>query len=212
MIRFSKKPLMIALGAAALTLSVSAMARPPFAPSSNGGGDVTIADVEAKQAERIAKIDTDGNGLISLAEFLAGKASRPHEAGFHGRPPSPGMGGPGMRGAMGADFDIDFETVEDSVFAELDSDNSSTLSRSEFTRDRVEVARGNAFRKAVFAELDTNNDGSLSSDEMPNPVERLRALDTDGDGTVTREERKTHWQNRGTGRPGQAGRPAGAGA
>jgi Ca2+-binding EF-hand superfamily protein len=115
-----------------------------------------------------------------------------------------------MRGPLGPDFEIDFEAVEDSVFKALDTDQNGMLSRTEFSREKVKTARGNAIRKAIFAELDANHDGALSADELPSPVEHLRALDADGDGKVTREERRAHWRNRGA--AGHPGAPAGTGA
>lgn len=110
---------------------------------------------------------------------------------------------------MGPGFDIDFEAIEESVFTELDADHNGSLSRAEFTREKVEAARGKAFRKVMFMELDANDDGALSADEMPDPVARLKALDSDGDGKVTREERKAHWRNRGGDKPAA---PGGTGA
>jgi len=190
--QFPFKP-MLAVGIAALTLSTAAIARPPFG---GHGGDVTIADVEAKHAERISKVDSDGNGLISEAEFLAAKHSRKGGPGMHGGPGGPRHGGRTGGGPMGPDFEFDPEAIEDSVFVQLDADQNGTLSRTEFSREKVGAARGTAMRKAIFAELDTNQDGSLSADELPDPMERLRTLDTDGDGKVTRAERKAHWQNR----------------
>lgn len=219
MIRFNHKPLIAAVGAAALTLSVAALARPPLHPGGMHGGDITITDIEAKHAERIARIDTDGNGVISEAEFLAAEGG-PHggpglhdaDAGRHHRGPGMGgrgMGGHGMPGPMGNASAIDFEAIEDSVFTELDADHNGSLSRAEFTHDRMQAAHRKALRKAMFAQLDANDDGSLSADEMPNPVARLKALDTDGDGKVTREERKAHWRNRGGDKPAS---PTGTGA
>lgn len=215
MIRFSRKPLIAAVGAAALTLSVTALAHPPFFPGGGPGGarngEIVIADVEAKHAEHIAKVDADGNGMISEAEFLAAEGHPHGGPGFHGPRGGPHHRGPGMGGPgpMGPGFDIDFEAIEESVFTELDADHNGSLSRAEFTRDKVEAARGKAFRKVMFMELDANDDGALSADEMPDPVARLKALDSDGDGKVTREERKAHWRNRGGDQPAA---PGGTGA
>lgn len=205
--RLPLKP-MLAVGIAALTLSTAAVARSPFG---GHGGDVTIADVEARHTERISKIDSDGNGLISEAEFLAAKHSRTGRPGMRGGPGGLRNGGGRMGGGpMGPDFEFDPEAIEEAVFTQLDADQNGALSRTEFTREKVESARGNAIRKAMLAELDANHDGSLSAEELPNPVERLRALDSDGDGKVTRSERKVRWQNRAD--SGQSGTPAGTGS
>jgi Ca2+-binding EF-hand superfamily protein len=44
----------------------------------------------------------------------------------------------------------------------------------------------------MFSRLDKNADGALTRDEMAAPAERLRALDTDQDGTVTRAEARAY--------------------
>ena len=91
----------------------------------------------------------------------------------------------------GPDFEMDFEAVEDDIFNQLDADDNASLSRQEFSRENVEAARRTVFRTRLFKQLDANGDRALTADEMPSPLEHLRKMDTNSDGKVTREERRT---------------------
>ena len=186
------KLFMVTATAVGLFVSTTALARPHF------GGDETIdlANVEQKVAERQAKVDVNGDGSVSEAEFLAAEGwpvGHPghHARGFRGHEgPPPGPMGP-MRHPMGRpDVDIDFEAVENDIFDRLDADHNASLSRQEFSRENIETARRTVFRTHLFKQLDTNADGALSTDEMPSPLEHLRKMDANGDGKVTPEERR----------------------
>lgn len=211
------KLLMITASAIGLLASAEVFARPHF------GGDKTIdlAAVEQKVAERQAKVDTNSDGSISEAEFLAaegGPMVRPgrHPGGFRGHQGHP----PGAMGRMGhhgsgPDFDIDFEAVEDDIFNQLDVDDNASLSRQEFSRKNIEAVRRTVFRTRLFKHMDTNGDGALTTSEMPNPLEHLRKMDSNGDGKVTSEERRAARSAALQGDPSPAGsakpavRPAG---
>lgn len=211
------KLVMITAGAIGLLASTAVFARPHF------GGDKTIdlATVEQKIVERQAKVDTNGDGSVSEAEFLAsegGPMGRPghHPGGFHGHQgPPPGAIGPMGHHRGGPDFDIDVEAVEDDLFKQLDADDNASLSRQEFSRENIEAARRTVFRTRLFKQLDANGDGALTTDEMPNPLEHLRKMDSNGDGKVTREERRAARSAAQHGGPSPAGntkpavRPAG---
>ena len=187
------KVVMLTATAVGLFVSASVFARPPF------GGDETIdlATVEQKVAERQAKVDTNGDGIISEAEFVAaegGPMGGPghHPGGFRGhRGPPPGGMGPMGHHMGGPDIDIDFEAIEDDIFNQLDGDDNASLSRQEFSRDNIKAAHRTVFRTHVFKQMDANADGVLTTDEMPNPLKHLRKMDSNGDGKVTREERRS---------------------
>lgn len=176
--------------AVGLLISASVFARPPF----GGNETIDLANVEQKVAERHAKVDTNGDGSVSEAEFLAaegGPMGRPgqHPGGFHGhRGPPPGAMGPMSHHRGGPDFDI--EALEDDIFNQLDADNNASLSRQEFSRENLEAAHRTVFRTHRFKQMDANGDGALTKDEMPNPLEHLRKMDSNADGKVTREERR----------------------
>ena len=183
------KLLVVTASAIGLLASAAAFARPPF----GGAETIDLATVEQKVAQRQAKVDTNSDGSISRAEFLAaegGPMGRPghHPGGFRGHEgPPPGPMGH-HRG--GPDFDMDVEAVEDDIFNQLDADDNASLSRQEFSRENLQAAHRTVFRTHLFKQMDTNGDGALTTDEMPNPLEHLRTMDSDGDGKVTREERR----------------------
>jgi len=178
--------------AVGLLISASVFARPPF----GGNETIDLANVEQHVAERQAKVDTNSDGSISEAEFLAaegGPMGGPghHPGGFRGhRGPPPGAMGPMPHHGGGPDFDIDFEAVEDDIFNQLDADENASLSRQEFSRENLEAAHRTVFRTHLFKQMDANGDGALTKDEMPSPLEHLRKMDSNGDGKVTRDERR----------------------
>ena len=120
-------------------------------------GPVSIAEAEARSAERFAAIDADGDERISSAEFddadLRRGASK--RGGHHrGKPRRDGNGGKPDKAAM---------------------------------------------KEKLFARLDADEDGFLSQAEFGKPVERLRALDANGDGQVDRDERRSGHRKRDRG-------------
>lgn len=130
------------------------------------------------------RVDTDGDGLISLDEFVDGAHRRGGPGGAHG---PEGREGPDSAGAgRGRGAGHGPSPGGECGLARFDADGDGTLSDDE--RDAMVAAR--------FAELDADGDGFLSSDERPArghghggpPPERLERLDADGDGTVTRDE------------------------
>ena len=185
------KLVMFTATAVGLLISASVFARPPF----GGHETIDLANVEQKVAARQAKVDTNGDGSISEAEFLAaegGPMGGPghHRGGFRGhRGPPPGAMGPMPHHRGGPDFDIDFEAIEDDIFNQLDADHNASLSRQEFSRENLEAAHRTVFRSHLFKQMDANGDGALTAEELPNPLEDLRKMDSNGDGKVTREER-----------------------
>ncbi len=126
----------------------------------NGDGMLNAADRTAMLSKRFAAIDTDKNGAISEAEFMAMHEARADrrserrakamERGMMGEPGmrgEPGMmrahGGPrGGRGAM-------------AMMKRADTNGDQAVSQAEF-RAAVEER---------FAKADTNNDGTISAEE-----------------------------------------------
>jgi len=139
---------------------------------------IDIAAAEARAAEHFAALDTDGDGLISREEFLAGRWHGP------GRKPDAQT-----REARRAER-------ETALFERLDLDGDGQLSREEFDRGALRGQRRAPDRAAMFDRLDRDGDGYLSRQELPDPVVRLRAMDTDRDGMVTREEAEAWRQAR----------------
>ena len=73
------------------------------------------------------------------------------------------------------------------LFALLDGDANGFVSEEEFAAATPEQRRL-AGKRAMFKNLDANASGDLTADELPNRIARLKAMDADGDGLVTRQE------------------------
>ncbi|HEY6599753.1 MAG TPA: EF-hand domain-containing protein, partial [Pseudomonadales bacterium] len=82
---------------------------------------------------------------------------------------------------------------EAELFKELDTDHNGQLSAAEFSKAR-EAMHSDAMRafvkKQMFAQLDENHDGVLTKDEFPRFAQKMAAMDTNADGTVTPAEMK----------------------
>ncbi|MDP6375869.1 MAG: hypothetical protein QF921_03975 [Pseudomonadales bacterium] len=162
--------------------------------------DITQADQRAQQ--RFETADTDSDGLISLEEFTALAPNRAPHRGFkyrdrgehHGTPLGRDQRGVRRHGAPRAPHDgphMDEETravFEEKLFALLDIDGNGELSREEASRKARKLAHRQLRAEMAFQRLDTDDSGSIEPGELPNRVEHLRELDSDGDGLVSREE------------------------
>ena len=112
----------------------------------NDDGVVNEADREARALQRFARLDTDGNGSISQAEFLAQHEARAErreqraERMGERRAGKRGMRGMGRRGGM---------------IQGADADNDGTLTQAEFR----------AAALARFDASDTDGDGTITAAE-----------------------------------------------
>jgi len=197
-----------ALGADTPPATGAAPAKPNTAPDCHRGGDVDLAKLNERAAKTFAAADTNGDGKITLEEFLVFRPS-------HGGPPGhpgmggPGMGGPGMDGpGMGGpgmgmmgfgpppggtpptaqERDAKMQAFQDNLFKALDTDHNGQLSQAEFSK-AWETAQ-TMMKKEMFTKLDKNGDGVLTKDEFPPMVQKMSAMDTNGDGTVSHDEMK----------------------
>jgi Ca2+-binding EF-hand superfamily protein len=137
---------------------------------------ISVAEIEARQAAAFARTDSDGDGLISPAEFDAheGPGRRAHRGGKRAD-----QDDPQAQAARRAELDHQ-------LFQALDTDGNGTLSQSEFSSQALVEARRSTMRQYGFQRMDKDEDGYLSPQEFP--PGRLAALDADGDGMITREE------------------------
>ena len=202
----------LAGGAAALA-ATAAPATPPQPVQPAGGSTgtgatqpmrgpqpIVIKDVQAREDAAFKAADTNGDGKLSLDEFLAMK--RPDGAnGARGGMGGQMGGGHGMwgRGLMMGGRDGDgcgkkdwMPTAEErakfqhDLFDAMDTDHNGQLSRAEFDNGRD--AAKTVMRKAIFARLDKNHDGYLTRDELPSFAARLQQADANHDGIVTPDE------------------------
>ncbi|WP_158611040.1 EF-hand domain-containing protein [Aurantiacibacter spongiae] len=143
-------------GAETTRVQTQARAAAMFARmDANGDGVLSQADREARARARFEAMDADGNGAVTFAEMQA------HHRDMRG------MRGDGQR------------------------------------RDRGERMghRGGLHGAMMGLRAGTGSDGSISqSDFVSAALARFDAADANSDGTVTREERRARWSERRAGR------------
>ena len=170
---------------------------------------VDLSELQAAEEKRFAAADADGDGLVSAEEFAA-VDPRTVFAGQRGRDGA--RRGPGaqrsgtdreaIRQRMEqrrakiekrlADREKRREEARTRDFEAADSDGDGQLSADEY--GGMPAALRAARQSEMFARLDKDSDGNLSPEEFPSALGRLKNLDADGDGVVTRQEMRSGWR------------------
>jgi len=159
----------------------------------NGDGMISRAEFMAQAEARFARMDKNGDGVISADE----------------------LGRRGGRGLMAADTDQDgkisraeYLAQSEARFAKLDANGDGQISGDEMraAMERMHEAMGGRHGPGhmmppggsggprhhgggMLERLDTNHDGKISRDEMRAPVDRhFDKLDTNHDGFVDQAE------------------------
>ena len=197
--RLDRSMLAAALG---LGLAASALAgdgRPEF--------PLSLAEARDRAEARFQALDADRSGEVSQAELDAARSDAatpdlrghrfPGPAFHHQRHP-----GEWRRHEQARQSELDPERhapeeLDSALFDRLDANADGLLSREEFTADRLRAARREAIQARIFTHLDADGSGGLSREELPDPSRRLESMDSDDDGTVTREEARAYRQSHG---------------
>lgn len=160
----------------------------------NGDGVIDAKDREAAEAKRFAELDTDHNGSLSLAEFSA--AHQRKEGGMGQRwagrdgdmPPPPGamdappppeaMDGPPPMGGMHGKRGGHHRMGRGGPGMMM------AMLRGADTNHDMAVTRAEwmAAADAHFAKMDTNGDGTVTPDERKAAHEAMRAMMKDRQG------------------------------
>jgi len=165
----------------------------------HGHFPINIAEARAAADAAFTAMDADGDGAVSRAEFLAAPSLRdawpghgkwPHGHRKHER-------GDAEAGAAARErWQERMAAHEAALFERLDVDGDGRLSADEFGVDEIRQAGSEVKRERLFERLDRSGSGTLSREEFGWWVDRLAAMDADGDGVVTREEARAHHKAR----------------
>lgn len=153
------------------TLSASVLASPHGeGKQRHARGPVVISDMEQRIDERFNTADVDNDGQLSMAELATIRPSHHKMKRKHKR------------------MHKKDRPNTDEVFSALDADGSGELSKNEFSSENQRTVRKQLKTEKRFAKLDANNSGGIERNEFGGRLERLRAADTNADGSVTRDE------------------------
>ena len=178
-----------------------------FAEPKERNASIDLSELQAAEEKRFAAADADGDGLVSAEEFAA-VDPRQLSAGMRmrgdrdDRPPKSagerrrGADPEAMRQRMEqrraemekriAEREKRRQAARARDFETADSDGDGQLSAQEY--DDMPATLKSTRQREMFTRLDENHDGVLTPTEFPSMVARLRPLDADGDGIVTRDE------------------------
>ena len=151
---------------------------------------ISIADAEAHTNTKFTGADSNMDGLLSSDEFAQLRLERP---GAKSRGPVEKRNGkPGKRGPMKRQRAAEQKQIRAAaakeMFKLLDTNTDGVIDADEYTQVNNRKLKRQAHKQAAFAQLDVNKDGFLAPNELPSPVHRLKQLDTNGDGQVSKRE------------------------
>jgi len=159
----------------------------------NADGIVTYEEFQGSSKNRFDRIDTDGNGTISPAEFTAYMQSRReerHKNHFENTDTN-------KDGVVSKDEFLS-ASQERALrrFSRMDKNDDGLLSADELAAHKMHKPR---FGKKIFSRLDANGDGQVTQEESQAAWGKwFKRLDTNGDQVVSSEEiaqARARWQD-----------------
>jgi Ca2+-binding EF-hand superfamily protein len=157
---------------------------------------IDIAEARAAADAAFTALDADGDGVVSRNEFLEAADLQGiwpgHGKRLHGLHRMHGRGDAEPRAEARGQWRERRDAMDEALFERLDVDGDGRLSADEFGSEEIRQARSEIKRERLFERLDRSGSGTLSRDEFGWWVDRLEAMDADGDGVVTHEEAQTH--------------------
>jgi EF hand len=164
-------------------------------------GPVTRARVESRLKERFSVTDGNGDGFVTLSEAQsAGEKARTARRDFAFGAMDADKNGAVSRPEFEAQADARRAQFKDGQFkdGQFKDGQFKDGAFSQERGGRFGQRQGRDLRKAPgfigawqFKRMDANKDGRVSYDEALAPaLARFKNSDTDGDGTLSREERK----------------------
>jgi Ca2+-binding EF-hand superfamily protein len=145
---------------------------------SDGDGTVTVAELEAGFLARWTATDSNQDGKVTVDEFEAQSAARERERFAKQDTNSNGL----LERS-------EVSRMPDEVFTKLDTDGSGTLTQAELAAGRPDHGGKGPGFGGHGLRGDTDNDGAVSKAEATAEAAKIAArMDADGDGKITQEE------------------------
>jgi Ca2+-binding EF-hand superfamily protein len=126
--------------------------------------------IKARQEEMFAKMDTDGDGTISKAEFTAFAQQQKQAESTDGKPSA------------------------DEIFSQMDADSDGSVSKAEFQAfkpPKPPESQGQADLSKMFSKIDTDGDGTISKSEFATFLEQLESEATSSSASNSSSSTKT---------------------
>ena len=155
---------------------------------------ISLDEIQTRDSQRFAKLDSNDDGHISLKEFEENespmmdraKRLRGKERPRYRRAAARDSVFAGKR--KGTNDSARAKAHHKELFSILDEDQNLSLTQTEFLAAALPKNHRLAQRRASFKFFDSNKDGKLSRNELPSRAKRLATFDSDKDGFISKEE------------------------